>query len=149
LEVVPLKIQIEEEHCIGCHLCETYCIAEHSRSKDLIKAFKKEYPRPLARVHVEEAKPVSFALLCRHCEDPLCVYACLTGAMSKDRNGLVQHNPERCMGCWSCIMVCPFGAIARDERVKKSVSKCDLCSGRKKPSCVEHCPNGALVCVEA
>lgn len=69
--------------------------------------------------------------------------------MFKDEDGAVRHNPEKCIGCWTCIMVCSFGAIARDERVKKIASKCDLCPDRKIPACVEHCPNEALIYVEA
>jgi len=142
-----LKIQINEEFCIGCRLCEVHCLVEHSRSKDIVKAFKRESPRALARVHVEEKGAVSFALQCRHCNTPSCVYACLTGAMHRDERGVVLHDAEKCIGCWSCIMVCPFGAITRDERSRKVASKCDLCPGRTTPSCVEHCPNEALTLV--
>jgi len=42
-------------------------------------------------------------------------------------------------------MVCPYGAIARDETEKKIASKCDLCQGEEEPACVAHCPNEALV----
>jgi len=81
------KVFVREEYCVGCRLCEIYCITAHSKSKDVIKAFKKENPRPLPRVLVEENKPVSFALQCRHCDDNPCVKACITGAMHKDENG--------------------------------------------------------------
>ncbi len=143
------KIQANEEVCIGCKLCEIYCIVEHSKSKDLIKAFKKEFPRALSRVIVEENKPVTFALQCRHCDDPECVKACITGAMSKDpKTGAVVHDPEKCVGCWMCIMVCPYGGIKRDKNEGKIASKCDLCLELDVPACVENCPNAALIVVE-
>jgi carbon-monoxide dehydrogenase iron sulfur subunit len=141
------KIYIKEPVCIGCHLCEVYCQAEHSPSKDLIKAFKRESPRPLSRVLIEERKPVSFSVRCQHCDDPPCVYACLTGALQKDVSGVVAVDEERCIGCWTCILVCPFGAIRQDAN-RGIIAKCDLCAGRNEPACVTNCPNEALVYLE-
>jgi predicted dehydrogenase len=46
---------------------------------------------------------------------------------------------------WSCIMVCPFGAISANSETHKVGSKCDLCAGKDTPACVAHCPNEALV----
>lgn len=142
-----MKVYANEDVCIGCRLCEIWCLVEHSKSKDIIKAFKKETSRALPRILVEERKPISFALQCRHCEQPDCVYSCISGAMYIDEDGAVRHDADKCIGCWTCIMVCPYGAIMRDE-TSKIASKCDLCSGRDVPSCVEHCPNEALVYME-
>lgn len=139
------KVYPKEDVCIGCRLCEIHCLVQHSKSKDIIKAFKKEFPRALKRIRVEEKRPISFAVQCRHCSDAPCVSACLTGAMSKDERGAVLHNPDKCIGCWTCIMVCPFGAIQPDKRGKRIVAKCDLCPGEEVPACVVHCPNRALV----
>ena len=133
---------------MGCRLCEVYCQVEHSRTKDLIKAFKRESSRPLLRSWVEERKPVSFSIRCQHCSEPPCVYACLTGALSQDtESGIVTVDEERCIGCWTCILACPFGAIQRDTERGK-IAKCDLCNGKDIPVCVANCPNEALVCAE-
>jgi len=143
------RVYPREEYCIGCRLCEIHCIVQHSRSKDIVKAFKREVPRAVSRVRVQEAGPLSFALQCRHCDEPVCVYSCLTGAMYRDSaTGAIRHDPERCVGCWTCLMVCPYGAISRDVGARKVVAKCDLCPGLSVPACVANCPNGALVCVE-
>ena len=139
------RIIAKEEVCMGCGLCEVYCIVQHSKSKDIVKAYNRGHPRPLSRVRLELNKPVSFAIQCRHCEDAPCVTACLSGAMRKDEaTGLVTHDTEKCMGCWTCIMVCPYGAIKMDVN-GKVVAKCDLCSELDVPACVANCPNGALV----
>lgn len=133
---------------MGCHLCEVYCQVEHSQSKDLIKAFNRESPQPLSRVRIEERKPVSFSVMCRHCDEPPCVYACLTGALRKDSGtGIVTVDEEKCMGCWTCILVCPFGVI-RQDRHRGNIAKCDLCQGEELPACVANCPNEALVYAE-
>lgn len=142
------RIVANEDVCIGCRLCEIYCTAEHSESKNLIKAFLKESPRPLARVQVEEEGAVSFALQCRHCANAPCIAACITGAMHEAEDGTIQHDKERCVGCWTCILVCPYGAIQRDEREKKVASKCDFCAGLEMPACVANCPNEALTLTE-
>jgi len=143
------RIYIKEQVCIGCHLCEVYCQVEHSQTKDLIKTFKRESPRPLPRVSIEERKPVSFSVRCQHCDEPPCVYACLTGALHRDAgSGVVTVDEERCIGCWTCILVCPFGAI-RQDRHRRMIVKCDLCSGKDEPACVTNCPNEALVYVES
>ena len=141
-------VYVKEEVCMACHLCEVYCQLQHSQTKDLVKAFKKESPKPLPRLWIEERKPVSFSVRCQHCEDAPCVYACLTGALKKDpQSGVVTADAEKCMGCWTCILVCPFGAIRRDTH-RKITAKCDLCQGEDIPVCVANCPNEALLYVD-
>lgn len=143
------RIYVKEEACIDCHLCEVFCQAEHSSSKDLIKAFKREPSRPLPRLWVEAKKPVSFSVQCRHCAEPPCVYACLTGALQKDPvSAIVMVDEDRCIGCWTCILACPFGAIKQDFLQHKIV-KCDLCRQKDVPACVANCPNEALIYAEA
>ena len=139
------KIYIREDVCIGCGLCRVYCQAEHSRSKDIIKAFKREIPRPLPRIRVERKGETCFAVQCQHCVEPWCIYSCLTGAMHRDPlTGTVIADPEKCIGCWTCIIACPYGALTRDTS-GKIIAKCDLCPGEAVPVCVVNCPNEALV----
>ncbi|MCJ7510658.1 MAG: 4Fe-4S dicluster domain-containing protein [Dehalococcoidia bacterium] len=141
-------VYVREEVCMGCGLCEVYCALAHSISQDPIKAFKRERPRPVARIRVERTDGLFLPLQCRHCPDSPCVYACLTGAMYKDPDsGAVAVDPDKCSGCWTCIMVCPCGAITRDADMG-IVAKCDLCPGRDVPACVANCPNEALAWAE-
>lgn len=121
---------------------------EHSQSKDLIKAFKREKTRPVPRLQVGGTAPGCFAVPCRHCDEPPCVYACLTGALSKDPDsGVVTVDSNKCMGCWTCVLACPFGVMSQDAGLKK-VAKCDLCPDEDIPVCVANCPNGALIFTE-
>ena len=138
------RIYAKEEVCIGCKLCEVYCIAQHSKSGDIIKAFKRENPRPVARIIVEEEGALSFGLQCRHCDEPACVYSCLGGGMQKNPDGTVTVDEDRCIGCWTCILACPYGVIRRSRTNKHVAAKCDMCSGIEVPACVANCPNEAL-----
>jgi carbon-monoxide dehydrogenase iron sulfur subunit len=143
--VKPVK-----EFCIGCHLCELACLTEHSRSGDLILAYTKERPEEGLKACkcVHHKGPVAVAMSCQHCADPACVTACISGALCKDPvSGRTEYDREKCVGCWACVMACPFGAIRRHVQSGKIV-KCDLCVEREIPACVAACPNQALVLVE-
>jgi carbon-monoxide dehydrogenase iron sulfur subunit len=64
--------------------------------------------------------------------------------MSKDpQTGIVISDSEKCVGCWTCLVACPYGVLARDSR-DKVVAKCDLCPTQDIPVCVVNCPNEAL-----
>ncbi len=141
------EVFVEIERCTACKSCEIACSVQHSKSKDLFTAIL-ERPAPIRRVHVERALNFSFPVRCMHCLDAPCMAACPVGAMYRDQElGSVHVNKERCMGCWMCAMVCPFGAITADY-VMKVARKCDFCRKRVKegllPACVEACPTGAL-----
>lgn len=139
------KILFREEACMGCRLCEVYCIAQHSLSKDIIKSHRREESKPLSRVTVEIKKPHVMTVRCQQCKTPLCVASCLSGALRRDvESGVIIHDANKCMGCWTCAMVCPFGAIVMDTKRGVAV-KCDLCQELAVPACVANCPNEALV----
>jgi carbon-monoxide dehydrogenase iron sulfur subunit len=142
---VMKRIYVNEEYCIGCRLCEVHCLVQHSQSKKIVKAYKEEAPQLMPRLVFEEEGPLSFAMPCRHCADAPCLDACITGAMHRDEEtGTVLCDEDRCVGCWMCVMACPFGAIQRNLKGTKAASKCDLCYGEEIPACVAYCPNEAL-----
>lgn len=139
------RIYAREDYCLGCRLCEIHCLVRHSKSKKLIKAFRKERGQVMPGVMVECAGRVTFAMQCRHCDDAPCLESCITGAMHRDpKTGAVICDPDKCVGCWMCVMVCPVGAVRRGPG-GKAASKCDLCAGDKTPVCVLNCPNEAIV----
>ena len=129
------RIVLRMDYCIGCRSCEAAC-----RSR-----FKGE-----ARVRYGEVGATVFLpLSCRHCEEPLCAAACPFDVIRKDKEtGLVLRSSFHCVGCRSCALACPFGAI--DTRLLRRASqKCSLCSDRTEgPRCVTSCPTGALQFVE-
>ena len=75
--------------------------------------------------------------------------ACIAGGVMKDpETGVVHFDQDRCVGCWSCTMICPYGAVVRVSDGKYAM-KCDRCPDRDVPACVEACPTGALVFCES
>jgi carbon-monoxide dehydrogenase iron sulfur subunit len=141
------RVYCNEQYCVNCHLCEIHCIAAHFPTGDIIKAFSSaEGMGPVARLRVEEIRPKSFAVSCRHCDHPICADSCISGALTKDPlTGIVFNDPNKCVACWSCISVCPIGAPRKGYINGRSISiKCDLCYGKEIPACVGACPNQAL-----
>ena len=136
------RIFVNEEHCLGCHLCEFNCAYANSGMRSMIKALKGKpiYPR----IHVEGDGRITYAVSCRHCSDPLCVRSCIAGALSIN-DGSVFIDKNKCVGCLTCILVCPYGAVAQDG--DGAVQKCELCLRNSfgSPACVTGCPNRALV----
>ena len=89
----------------------------------------------------------SVSISCMHCQNPICVKVCPTGAMQKRDDGIVWVDQTRCVGCKYCSMACPYGAPRIDERTK-TMSKCDFCKGLidsgEDPACVAGCPMRAI-----
>lgn len=137
------RVYVNEKWCLGCHLCEYNCAFANSGETDMVRALKDVKIHP--RIRVEGDDKISFAVSCRHCEEPLCVKSCITGAMSV-RDGVIHVDKDKCVGCYTCILVCPYGAVmpAPDGGV---VQKCELCTDNTsgEPACVKGCPNRAIV----
>jgi len=141
----PRKIIAIAKLCTGCRSCEIACAVAHSQTQSVFRALF-ETPLPRYSIDVQHYDGVNLALACRHCSEPDCLFACKAGAISKNlETGQVQVDLSKCVGCWMCVMVCPFGAVAADMEQGKAV-KCDLCRGRAEgPACVPSCPTRALV----
>lgn len=140
-----MRIKVISDRCVGCRSCEMACAAAHS--PDATKGRTMMLPRIqvkhglVRRGNVEEMKP--FVVTCHHCAKPRCLDACISGAIFIDPSGKMFYDPTKCVGCWMCIMICPFGAISRDVKGKKII-KCDLCAHRSEPACVTACKVRAL-----
>ena len=136
------RVYVNEEWCLGCHLCEYNCAFANSGETDMVKALRGRTLYP--RIHVEEDGRVCYAVSCRHCTDPLCVRSCISGALSL-ADGAVKIDRDKCVGCLTCVLVCPYGAIAPGP--DGAATKCELCleNACGSPACVAGCPNRAIV----
>ncbi|WP_114191716.1 electron transport protein HydN [Edaphovirga cremea] len=145
--------------CIGCRTCEIACVMAHSSDQDISALTSANFA---PRLHVIKGVNVSTAVLCRQCEDAPCANVCPNGAISR-QDDMVLVMQERCIGCKTCVVACPYGAmevvtrpvirqngaVMTSTTEKAEAHKCDLCSGRENgPACMETCPTNALHCVD-
>ncbi len=147
------RLFVRPELCTGCKTCELACAVEHSRSKNLFGALLEPIS-PHTRVYVEASANGHFEIFkmpmtCRHCDPAPCMAACIPKAMYRTAEGVVTNvgGSHACIACGMCVMMCPFGMIARAPAPDGKVMalKCDLCPERETPACAEACPTGAIL----
>ena len=142
------EIFVRIDRCLACKTCEIQCALKRSSLSQRLPEAIYEKPLPLPRLQVQPlGEKGGIPIQCRHCQDAPCLDACPSGALEREKDGLVVMRGEKCIGCWMCLMVCPFGAIKPFRQFKKII-KCDSCAGMDEPYCVAHCPTGALVFME-
>lgn len=137
------RVYVNEKWCLGCHLCEYNCAFAATGMNDMARALRNREIHP--RIRVEDDGHVTYAVSCRHCEDPICVRSCIAGAITIGEDGTVRIDRNKCVGCFTCILVCPYGAVSCDG--DGAVQKCELClkTAEGSPACVRGCPNRAIV----
>lgn len=140
------RIKVDRDLCMACLNCVLACMAEHNEKGKSIYDLDLEDVSNGSRNHIElDKNKCPTPIICRHCEEPECVYTCMSGAMTKDKkSGLVLYDEEKCSSCFMCIMACPYGVLKVDEVEKRVVLKCDMCGDREIPRCVESCTTGCL-----
>jgi len=138
------RIIIEADKCHGCKNCAVACMKAHAPDG---VAFSFTDPQFESRNTIlldgeNKYKP----LFCRHCDEPTCVSACMSGAMTKNSaTGLVEYDPKKCGQCFMCVMNCQFGVLKPDSELGIYVVKCDFCADDKEgPNCVRSCINKAI-----
>lgn len=129
----------DPNRCIGCRTCELACSMAHGSEVSISAASFSP------RITVIREGDITVPVMCKQCEDAPCAKVCPTGALVR-ANGFVEIHEERCIGCKSCIIACPFGAIdIRMKAGKASVIKCDLCvDNATGAACIRVCPTDAL-----
>ena len=93
--------------CIGCRTCEVACVLAHAAPDAIHKLAAAHF---IPRLKLIKTSKVSTPVQCRQCEDAPCAKVCPTGALVLNHNS-VQVVQTRCIGCKSCVMACPYGAM--------------------------------------
>ncbi len=144
----------EPKKCIGCRTCEVACVLAHSHGAGVGALTPINFT---PRLKVVKGHKISMPVQCRHCEDAPCVNVCPNGAIGYVQ-GTVQVSQALCVGCKTCMMACPYGAmdvvtvpLAKGDGygygrgLKAEAQKCDLCIDRAQgPACIAVCPTKAL-----
>jgi len=138
------QLYYDIKKCLGCKSCEIACSIAHSASGELFKALREEF-LSLPRKKILSSNNKNYPISCRHCKDAKCVDACMAAALVYDKEkGMVIYDDKRCIGCWMCVMVCPYSAIRPDKKSKVPV-RCDKCKDKDQPICIKACPTGAII----
>ena len=112
--------------CIGCRTCEVACAVSHHENQDCAALSPDEF---ISRIRVIKDHCWTTAVACHQCEDAPCANVCPVDAISRE-HGHIFVEQTRCIGCKSCMLACPFGAMETG------------------PACVEACPTKALQCMD-
>ncbi len=135
---------IRNDRCIGCHACSTACKSENEVPLGVNRTWVKyvetgAYP-DVAR-HFQVTR-------CNHCANPPCVRICPVTAMYQRDDGIVEFDPDVCIGCKACLQACPYDAIYIDPD-SGTAAKCHFCAHRTdiglEPACVVVCPEHAII----
>jgi len=127
-------LTVNSDKCTGCRLCEQVCSVMHEGVSNAAKSS--------IQIVKWEDEGLYIPMICKQCEDAPCKNVCPVRAISRDKDyGFLKVDPEVCIGCRSCVNVCPFGAMNYNSDAHK-VFKCDLCGG--EPQCVRFCEEKAV-----
>ena len=154
--------------CVGCRKCEEACnvrqklpkphdsfeeltVLENERRPDETSytVVNKYYPKHIGSL-TWRRRPTFVKFQCMHCNDPSCVSACIVGALTKEPNGAVIYDVNKCIGCRYCMVACPFQipAYEYNNPLTPHVRKCTFCFGNIKdgglPACAQVCPTEVM-----
>lgn len=157
-----------------CTDCIDACHSKHNvpdfdNPKDEIKwikkaSFEKTFPSKNHQFTSTQVNSKPVLTFCNHCAEPPCVKVCPTKATFQRKDGIVEMDFHRCIGCRFCMAGCPYGSRSFNWRNPREaiakldygyptreigvVEKCNFCSERlakgKQPACVVTCPNEVL-----
>jgi Fe-S-cluster-containing dehydrogenase component/DMSO reductase anchor subunit len=138
------RFHFDMAKCIGCKCCVVACNEQNGNPAELNWRRVGEieggvYPY---------AQRWNLSMACNHCLEPSCMIGCPVEAYTKDSaTGIVDHNPDACIGCQYCVWNCSYG-VPQYNPERGVVGKCDMCHGRlsqgRAPACVNACPEGAI-----
>ncbi len=148
---MQIGFYFNQSRCTGCYACLIACKDWHDNT-----GTEPENWIRLTAIEKGKFPDLSLSYLfstCLHCAAPLCLPACLVGAISKrQEDGIVVVDREACLGSASCDGACQKACLCDAPQFgpepDAKMQKCDLCLERwaekKKPICVESCPMRAL-----
>jgi formate dehydrogenase beta subunit len=151
---------IDTTTCIGCKACEVACqewndlAPVHTEQTGTYQTLPTLHPGYWNLIRFNEINVdggIAWLMRkdqCMHCDEPGCLAACpAPGAIVQYANGIVDVNPDQCIGCGYCETGCPFD-VPRFHQTTGKMAKCTLCVDRVsvglEPACIKACPTGCL-----
>jgi Fe-S-cluster-containing dehydrogenase component len=135
---------IDNRRCIGCHACSVACKAEHEVPLGVARTWVKYVEKGV----FPETRRTFQVTRCNHCDDAPCVEICPTTALFRRKDGIVDFDGGRCIGCKACMQGCPYDALYIDPATE-TAAKCNFCAHKVEvglePPCVTVCPTQTIV----
>jgi Fe-S-cluster-containing dehydrogenase component/formate-dependent nitrite reductase membrane component NrfD len=135
---------IDQNRCIGCHACTVACKEEHN----IAVGVNRTWVKYIEKGHYPDTRRHFAVLRCNHCDDAPCIEICPTVALFRRKDGIVDFDNERCIGCKSCMQACPYDALYIDPD-RNTAAKCNFDASRVergyKPACEVVCPTQAIL----
>jgi len=138
-EVPKWGMVIDLFRCIGCHGCTYSCKAENNTGRGVFWARVFDY-------EVGKYPRVTRSFLpmpCMMCEDAPCEQACPSGATYRRKDGIVAVDADKCVGCKTCMLACPYDArFMNSEEVYFDPAESPrdrLRASLRQPGAVEKC----------
>ena len=160
---------IDLRQCFGCETCAVVCGQQNHTPE---KFWRKVHELDVSDSGMRQRffLPIS----CMHCDDPSCESVCPTKATFRRDDGIVDIDPDRCIGCGYCILACPYRVrtifhdhldfgLKSDGQIQDrrgTCTKCNFCKDRidsglakglqpgidkqATPACVVNCTAEAL-----
>jgi formate dehydrogenase iron-sulfur subunit len=145
----PIKTTlIDITKCIGCRACQVACKQWNDRDgehtelepglgfQNPVTLSAKTYTLITFHELPDESAPGGLHYLfsmrrCLHCLEPACASACPTTALSRQPDGPVTYDADKCIGCRYCIWACPWGVpTAEWDSHAPKIQKCTHCADR-------------------
>jgi formate dehydrogenase iron-sulfur subunit len=189
--MTPIKTRstlVDITKCIGCRACQVACKQWNDKDGEQTElqpdlgfqnpAVLSAKTLTLISFHEipDEKAPGGLHLAstmwrCLHCLEPACVSSCPTTALTRQADGPVVYNEDKCISCRYCVWACPWGVPSADwDSLKPKIHKCTHCADRcdqplpaarndqsltdlekqqfndriEVPACVKACPADAL-----
>ena len=141
---MQLGFVVDHTRCIGCHACTVACKAENDVPVGNFRTWVK-YTEEGTFPQVRR----SFAVLrCNQCTNAPCITICPVRALSKRPDGIVDIDPDACIGCKACMQGCPYDALYINDSTG-TAEKCHFCAHRTErglaPACAVVCPTEAII----
>ena len=139
--------QLDTQICTGCKTCMVACKDKNDldsglRWRRVVEYCGGQWVSMPNNTFQQDVFGYYISVSCNHCENPICVEVCPTGAMNQDEDGIVTVDQTRCMGCRYCEWACPYGAPQYHAAIGR-MSKCNFCRDELKegdfPACVAAC----------
>jgi len=135
---------LDQRSCIGCHACTVARKQEHGVELGVFRTWVKY----IEQGTFPDTRRYFSVLRCNHCDEAPCVSACPVTALYRREDGIVDFDPERCIGCKACLNACPYDALYIDPN-SHTAAKCNFCAHPvdqgMKPSCEIVCPTQAII----